>query len=48
MIDRRSVLAAVASAGLAPVAAPVVRALPLPPSPPPSLLASSALAALLA
>jgi hypothetical protein len=50
MIDRRRVLAAVASAGLAPVAAPVVRAipLPLPPSPPPPLLASSALAALLA
>lgn len=46
MIDRRRVLAAVASAGLAPVAAPVVRAIPLPPSPP--LLASSALAALLA
>lgn len=48
MIDRRRVLAAVASVGLAPVAAPVVRAIPLPlPSAPP-LLASSALAALLA
>jgi hypothetical protein len=42
MIDRRRFLAAVASARLAPVA----RAIPLPPSPP--LLASSALAALLA
>ena len=46
MIDRRRVVAAVASAGLAPVAAPVARAIPLPSAPP--LLASSALAALLA
>ena len=46
MIDRRRVLVAVASAGLPPVAAPVVRAIPLPSAPP--LLASSALAALLA
>ncbi|MFG6281573.1 hypothetical protein [Sphingomonas sp. S6] len=42
MIDRRRVLAAVGSAALAPVA----RAIALPPAPP--LLASSALAALLA
>ncbi len=46
MIDRRRVLAAAASAGLAQIAAPVARAIPLPPAPP--LLASSVLAALLA
>jgi len=45
MINRRRVLAGVGSAALAPVAAPVARAIALPPAPP--LLASSALAALL-
>ena len=46
MINRRRVLAAAGSAALAPVAAPVARVIPLPSAPP--ILASSALAALLA